>query len=65
MIGPSRIHRYTYADYVGVELTCTIKHEFLDGEIHALASGSEEHAALCAQVLHLLGNAIADRRLAS
>jgi Uma2 family endonuclease len=61
VIGPSRIHRYTYADYVGVELTSTTKHEFLNGEIYAMAGGSEEHSALCAQILRLLGNAIAER----
>jgi Uma2 family endonuclease len=61
VIGPSRIHRYTYADYVGVELTSTTKHEFLGGEIYALTAGSEEHSGLCAQILRLLGNAIAER----
>jgi putative addiction module component (TIGR02574 family) len=61
MHAPSPLHRYTYADYVGVELTSSTKHEFLDGEIYAMAGGSEEHSALCAQVLRLLGNAIAER----
>ncbi|HVW27506.1 MAG TPA: hypothetical protein VHC69_19210 [Polyangiaceae bacterium] len=31
-------HRYTYADYVAVELDSAIKHEFLDGEIYAMAA---------------------------
>ncbi|PRQ04823.1 Uma2 family endonuclease [Enhygromyxa salina] len=61
MIGPTRLHRYTYADYVALEQTSSTKHEFLDGEIYAMAGGSEEHSALCAQVLRLLGNAIGDR----
>jgi Uma2 family endonuclease len=61
VIGPSRLHRYTYADYVALEQTSTTKHEFLGGEIYAMAGGSEEHSALCAQVLRLLGNAIGDR----
>jgi Uma2 family endonuclease len=61
VIGPSRLHRYTYADYVALEQTSSTKHEFLDGEIYAMAGGSEEHSALCAQVLRLLGNAIGDR----
>jgi Uma2 family endonuclease len=46
-----RHHRYTYADYVGLELTSPTKHEFLDGEIYAMAGGSEEHSALAAEVL--------------
>ena len=61
MIGPRRLHRYTYADYVALELTSPTKHEFLSGEIYAMAGGSEEHSALCAQVLRLLGNAIGER----
>jgi Uma2 family endonuclease len=44
-----------------VELESSTKHEFLDGEIYAMAGGSEDHSALAAQVLRLLGNAIGDR----
>jgi Uma2 family endonuclease len=55
------LHRYTYADYVALEQTSSTKHEFLDGEIYAMAGGSEEHSGLCAQVLRLLGNAIDER----
>ena len=61
MIGPRPLHRYTYADYVALEQTSSTKHEFLDGEIYAMAGGSEEHSALCAQVLRLLGNAIGEQ----
>lgn len=56
-----RHHRYTYADYVALELTSSTKHEFLNGEIYAMAGGSEEHSALAAEVLRVLGNAIGDR----
>lgn len=56
-----RVHRYTYADYVALELGSPTKHEFLDGEIYAVAGGSEEHSAIAAQVLRLLGNAIGAR----
>ena len=55
------VHRYTYADYVALELTSTTKHEFLDGEIYAMAGGSEEHSALAAEVLRVLGNAVGGR----
>lgn len=51
-------HRYTYADYVAVELDSAIKHEFLAGEIYAMAGGSEEHSALAAEVLRSFGDAI-------
>lgn len=56
-----RHHRYTYADYVALELESSTKHEFLDGEIYAMAGGTEDHSALSAEVLRVLGNAIGDR----
>jgi Uma2 family endonuclease len=56
-----RVHRYTYADYVALELDSSTKHEFLDGEIYAMAGGSEEHSALAAEVLRALGNAVGTR----
>ena len=56
-----RHHRYTYADYVALEMQSPTKHEFLDGEIYAMAGGSEDHSALAAQVLRVLGNAVGDR----
>jgi len=61
MSEPRRLHRYTYADYVALEMTSTGKHEFLDGEIYAMAGGSEEHSALAAAMVHALVNAVGDR----
>ena len=61
MSEPRRLHRYTYADYVALEMVSTGKHEFLDGEIYAMAGGSEEHSALAAEIVRLLGNAVGDR----
>lgn len=56
-----RLHRYTYGDYVALEMGSPTKHEFLDGEIYAMAGGSEEHSALAAEVVRALGNAVEDR----
>src|SRR5258708_7523264 len=56
-----RLHRYIYADYVALEMLSTSKHEFLDGEIYAMAGGSEEHSALAAEMVRALGNAVGDR----
>jgi Uma2 family endonuclease len=56
-----RLHRYTYADYVALEIISTGKHEFLGGEIYAMADRSEEHSALAAAMVHALGNAVGDR----
>ena len=57
-MGPGRpLHRYTYAEYVAIERESPTKHEFLDGEIYAMAGGSEDRSALAAEVLRVLGNA--------
>ncbi|MEK6372599.1 MAG: Uma2 family endonuclease [Acidobacteriota bacterium] len=61
MVEPRRLHRYTYADYVALEMLSTSKYEFLDGEIYAMAGGSEEHSALAAEMVRVLGNAVGDR----
>jgi Uma2 family endonuclease len=61
MLGARRHHRYTYADYVALELRSPTKHEFLDGEIYAMAGGSEEHSALAARIVHALVNGVGDR----
>jgi Uma2 family endonuclease len=54
-------HRYTYGDYVALEQQSPTKHEYLGGEIYAMAAGSEEHSALAAEVLRALGNAVGAR----
>lgn len=56
-----RHHRYTYAQYVGLALHSDIKLEFLDGEIYAMAGGTEDHAALSVAVSAALLGAIGDR----
>jgi Uma2 family endonuclease len=43
-------------DYLGVEEMSTVRHEFLDGEIVAIAGGTPEHAALSAAVVVVLGS---------
>ncbi len=46
---------YTYSEYLGFEASSNVKHEFLDGQIYAMAGGTPEHAALAAAVITLLG----------
>jgi Uma2 family endonuclease len=48
-----RLH-YTYEQYRALEDESSIRHEYLDGEIYAMAGGSPDHAALAAAVIHLL-----------
>src|SRR5262245_32394054 len=62
MVIPSRrLHRYTYAQYVALEKESPTKHEFFDGEIYAMADGSEDHSALAANVIAALVSAVGDR----
>jgi Uma2 family endonuclease len=49
-----RVH-YTYAEYAALEDESAIRHEYLDGEIYAMAGGSLDHAALAATLLKLIG----------
>lgn len=53
MTASSRRH-YTLDDYLGVEEMSLVKHEYLDGEIFAMAGGTPEHAALSAAIVGLL-----------
>jgi Uma2 family endonuclease len=40
----------SYADYVAAEATAAVRHEYLRGEVFAMAGGSPDHAALAANV---------------
>jgi Uma2 family endonuclease len=51
---PARRLHHTYADYLAVERDSPVRHEYLDGEIFAMAGGTPEHAALAAQLTALL-----------
>jgi Uma2 family endonuclease len=48
MTAPLHKTYYTYAEYLGFEASSNVKHEFLDGQIYAMAGGTPEHAALAA-----------------
>lgn len=43
-------HRYTYAEYLAYEQDSGLKHEYVDGEILAMAGGSRRHNALASRV---------------
>ncbi|MGH7818874.1 MAG: Uma2 family endonuclease [Candidatus Binatia bacterium] len=55
MAEPIRLHRYTFTEYLAIEEVARVKHEYLDGEIYAMAGGTPEHAALSALVTTMLG----------
>ncbi len=46
MAEPADRARMTYAEYLEAEARSGVKHEYLDGEVHAMAGGTPEHAAL-------------------
>lgn len=50
------LHRYTLDDYLLLEEESSTRHEFLEGEIVAMAGGTPEHAALAMAVGRQLGN---------
>lgn len=58
-----RLH-YTYEDYLRVLEMSSIKLEYCDGVIYAMAGGTPAHAALSAAATRLLGNALAGRCVA-
>lgn len=50
MIASRHPVRYTFGEYLAHEEASNTKHEFLDGQIYAMAGGTPEHSALIASV---------------
>jgi len=61
MSRPARFACYTYGEYRRFEEATDAKHEYLDGQILAMAGGTPEHAALGATVIGLLSEQLAGR----
>ena len=57
----SRFARYTYEEYRRFEEATDAKHEYLDGQILAMAGGTPEHAALATALIGLLERQLAGR----
>ncbi len=51
----------TRAEYIAFERASDVRHEFLDGLVHAMAGGTPEHAALSAALGSELRTALAGR----
>jgi Uma2 family endonuclease len=51
---PAHTAHYTWAEYLAVERDSNLKHEYLDGQIYAMAGGTPDHAALQATLPSLL-----------
>jgi Uma2 family endonuclease len=54
MVSPAHRIHYTRQEYLALEASSNVKHEYLDGQIYAMAGGTPEHAALAAAVIGLL-----------
>jgi Uma2 family endonuclease len=53
---------FTFDDYVELEAASTTRHEFLDGQVWAMAGGSPGHAAIAGTIIRLLGQALLGKR---
>jgi Uma2 family endonuclease len=53
--GFARRHRYSYTEYLVLEESSSIRHEFHEGEIYAMAGGTPTHAALAATLIRVIG----------
>jgi Uma2 family endonuclease len=50
MSAPARHAHYSLADYVRLEEYSNVKHEYLDGQIYAMAGGTPAHGAMAVRV---------------
>lgn len=53
--------RMSHAEYLAAEAASDTRHEFLRGEVFAMAGGTPEHGALAAAMTIALGDALRDR----
>lgn len=60
MSAAERLH-LSHADYLALEATAAVKHEYLRGEVWAMAGGTPEHGRLQASLIREIGNALAGR----
>lgn len=51
----------SYSEYLALEATAETKHDFVNGELYAMAGGTLEHGALSAALARELGTALAGR----
>ena len=54
MLSPAHRIHYSWADYLALEASSNVKHEYLEGQIYGMAGGTPEHSALKAAITGLL-----------
>jgi Uma2 family endonuclease len=53
--------RYTLDEFVRLEEYANVRHEFMDGQIYAMAGGTPEHGTYAANLIGLLTAQLADK----
>jgi len=53
--------KYTIAEYLRLEEYSNVRHEYLDGQIYAMAGGTPEHGTYAANVIAILVATLRDR----
>ncbi|SRR6266540_2358788 len=53
--------KYTIAEYLRLEEYSNVRHEYLDGQIYAMAGGTPEHGTYAANIIAILAGALHDR----
>lgn len=53
--------RFTYEEYLRLEETASVRHEFLDGQVWAMAGGTPDHSAIAVNVATVLSNQLRSR----
>lgn len=61
MVAPAASTRHPYDEYLALERATDTRHEFLAGEVWAMAGGTPLHSAVKANAIRALGNALANR----
>ena len=61
MARSSPITHMTAAEYLAAEVASDVRHEFLNGDVWAMAGGTPEHAALAAAIIGELRAALRDK----
>jgi Uma2 family endonuclease len=61
VVQPVRQH-FDFSDYVELEDVSTVKHEFLNGMVWAMAGGSPDHARIAANVSGIFRSQLAGKR---
>ena len=54
MIAQRQPPRWDVEDYLAMERTSPVKHEFLDGYVYAMAGGTQRHSRICVNLTTLL-----------